>query len=131
MVVISIRDSGTGIAKNEQEKISEKFYQAGKSLHRSVGGTGLGLSTTKGLVGAHQGKICVGSELGKGSTFSFTLPLSKGERRDRHFRFILDREFQRAQEDHFPLTLFLIEILEESAEVNDDLLDQLEEEVKQ
>ena len=131
MVVISIRDSGIGIAKNEQEKIFEKFYQAEGSLQRSVGGTGLGLSITKGLVEAHQGKIWVESEVGKGSTFSFSLRVSKGERRDRRFRFILDREFQRAQENHSPLTLSLIEILKEGAEVNDDLFDQLEEKVKQ
>jgi GGDEF domain-containing protein len=129
--VISIRDSGIGIAKDEQGQVFEKFYQAEGSLQRSVGGTGLGLSITKGLVEAQQGKIWVESDAGKGSTFSLTLRVSKGERRDRPFRSILDREFQRAQETHSPLTLSLMEILEEGAEVNDDLLEQLEERVKQ
>jgi len=57
--------------------------------------------------------------------------MSKGEKRDIHFRFILDREFQRAQKNSCPLTLFLIEVTDERAEVKDTLLDTLEEKVKQ
>jgi signal transduction histidine kinase/DNA-binding response OmpR family regulator len=131
MVAISVRDSGIGIPEDQLEKVFEKFYQVEGSLHRTVSGTGLGLAITKGLVEANHGKIWVESEVGKGSTFTFTLPISKGEKRDLRFRYILDKEFQRALENHSHLTLFLIEVLEEKAEVKDTLLAQLEEKLKQ
>jgi two-component system sensor histidine kinase/response regulator len=131
MVAISVRDSGIGIPGDQLEKIFEKFHQVEDSLRRSITGTGLGLAITKGLVEAHHGKIWVESEVGKGSTFTFTLPMSKGEKRDLHFRFILDREFRRAQKNTCPLTLFLIEVMDERAEAKDALLGPLEEKVKQ
>jgi hypothetical protein len=113
------------------DAIFEKFHQVESSLKRSVSGTGLGLAITKGLVEAHQGKIWVESEVEKGSTFTFTLPILEDERRDPHFRFILDKEFQRAQENDVPLTLFLIQVLDEGGKGNEVLLNQLEENVKQ
>ena len=130
-VAISVRDTGIGIPAEHLDAIFEKFHQVEDSLHRSVSGTGLGLAITKGLVEAHQGKIVVESEMGKGSTFTFTLPVSQGERRDPHFRFILDKEFHQAQENNAPLTLFLIEVLDQGIEVKDALLSKLEENVKQ
>jgi signal transduction histidine kinase len=131
MVAISVKDSGIGIPEDQLERIFEKFHQVEDSLRRSITGTGLGLAITKGLVEALHGKIWVESETGKGSTFTFTLPMSKGEKRDIHFRFILDREFRRAQKNSCPLTLFLIEVMDERTEVKDTLLDTLEEKVKQ
>jgi signal transduction histidine kinase len=131
MVAISVRDTGIGIPPEHLDTIFEKFHQVESSIHRSVSGTGLGLAITKGLVEAHQGVIWVESEVGKGSTFTFTLPISESERREPHFRFILDKEFQRAQENNAPLTLFLIQVSGETGEVKDVLLDQLEEKVKQ
>ncbi len=130
-VAVSVEDTGIGIPPEHLDAIFEKFHQVESSLHRSVSGTGLGLAITKGLVEAHQGKIWVESEMGKGSAFTFTLPCSEGERRDPHFRFILDKEFQRAQENDAPFTLFLIQVLEERGEVKEALLDQLEIKVKQ
>jgi signal transduction histidine kinase len=130
-IAISIKDTGIGIPPEHLESIFEKFHQVEDSLHRSVGGTGLGLAITKGLVEAHQGKIWVESELEKGSTFTFTLPLAEGERREPPFRFILDKEFQRAQENNVPLTLFLIKVLDEGEEVKETLFNQLEEKIKQ
>ncbi len=131
MVAISVRDSGVGIPEDQLEKVFEKFHQVEESLRRSTGGTGLGLAITKGLVEAHNGKVWVESEIGKGSTFTFTLPISKGEKRDLRFRYILDRVFQRALENHSHLTLFLIEVLCEGGEVKDPLLYQLEDKLKQ
>jgi signal transduction histidine kinase/GGDEF domain-containing protein len=130
-VAVSVEDTGIGIPPEHLDAIFEKFHQVEGSLHRSVSGTGLGLAITKGLVEAHQGKIWVESEMGKGSTFTFTLPCSEGERRDPYFRFILDKEFQRAQENNAPFTLFLIQVLGERGEVKDALLDRLEIKVKQ
>jgi len=129
-LAISVKDSGIGIPEDQFEKIFEKFHQAEGSLHRSVSGTGLGLAITKGLVQAHHGEIWVESEVGKGSTFTFTLSISEGERRDLHFRLILDREFQRVQEAHSSLTLFLVEIMDQKDEVKNLLLDRLEENLK-
>jgi hypothetical protein len=131
MVAISVKDTGIGIPIEHLDAIFEKFHQVEGSLHRSVSGTGLGLAITKGLVEAHQGKIWVESEVEKGSTFTFTLPVSQGERRDPHFRFILDKEFHEAQENNAPLTLFLIQVLDEGDEVKEALLCKLEEKVKQ
>jgi len=74
-IIVSISDTGIGIAKKEQEKIFEKFYTVGgKSLTRESDRMGLGLTIAKGIVEAHGGRIWVESELNKGSTFYFTLP---------------------------------------------------------
>ncbi len=131
MVAFSVRDTGIGIPEDELEKIFDKFHQVEDSLHRSTGGTGLGLAITRGLIEAHQGKIWVQSELRKGSTFTFTLPVSEVERRDANFRFILDKEFRRAQENQTPLTLFLIKLLDQKKEVEPGSMDEVESKVKQ
>ncbi len=130
-VAVSVKDTGIGIPPEHLDAIFEKFHQVDGSLHRSVSGTGLGLAITKGLVETHQGKIWVESEEEKGSAFTFTLPVAEGERREPHFRFILDKEFQRARENNAPLTLFLIKVLDERGEIKEALLDRLEEKVKQ
>jgi len=130
MLSVSVKDTGIGIPKEFLDVIFEKFYQVEGSLHRSVGGTGLGLAITKRLIEAHQGKIYVESEVGKGSTFTFTLPISKGERREPYFRYILDREFRRARQNLSPLTLFLIEIQDQDREAKNTLFDQLEEGIR-
>ena len=72
-VSVSIADNGIGIAKEDLLHVFERFYKADKS--RSGGGTGLGLAIAKHIVQTHGGKISVQSEEGKGSVFSFTLPL--------------------------------------------------------
>jgi signal transduction histidine kinase/DNA-binding response OmpR family regulator len=74
-ITISIIDSGMGIAKEDQPKVFEKFKQVGDTLTDKPKGTGLGLPICKEIVEHHGGRIWVESEIGKGSNFSFTLPI--------------------------------------------------------
>jgi signal transduction histidine kinase len=73
-VEISVSDTGIGIAPEDQAKIFEEFRQVGGDYAHKSEGTGLGLTLAKKFVELHGGKIWVESEVGKGSTFSFTLP---------------------------------------------------------
>jgi signal transduction histidine kinase len=73
-VAISVRDSGVGIAKKDQERIFEAFQQAESGPDRAQEGTGLGLGLARRFVELHGGTITVESELGKGSTFTVRLP---------------------------------------------------------
>ena len=66
-------DTGIGIAEQDQPKVFEEFRQVGND-NAKIEGTGLGLTLAKKFVELHGGKIWVESELGKGSTFVFTLP---------------------------------------------------------
>ncbi len=72
-VEISVKDTGIGIAKDKQKDIFSKFYQIQR------GGTGLGLYIVKGIIEAHNGSVYLESEEGKGTTISFTLPISSSE----------------------------------------------------
>jgi signal transduction histidine kinase len=75
-IVFAVKDNGTGIPKEKQQHLFKKFYQADTSMSRNAGGTGLGLTISKGIVEAHGGKIWFESQEGAGSTFYFTLPES-------------------------------------------------------
>jgi len=72
---ISVTDNGEGIRPEDLPNVFERFYRADKSRTRNGGGSGLGLTIAKRLVEAHGGTIKVQSEYGKGSCFSFTLPV--------------------------------------------------------
>jgi signal transduction histidine kinase len=75
-VEISVSDTGIGIAPEDQAAIFEEFRQVGSDEARKLEGTGLGLTLAKKFVELHGGRIWVDSELGSGSTFTFTLPVS-------------------------------------------------------
>lgn len=72
-VEVRVQDTGIGVEREHQEKIFDKFYQVDSTSRRKIGGSGLGLSISRGIIIAHGGEIQVKSESGKGSTFSFTL----------------------------------------------------------
>jgi signal transduction histidine kinase len=72
---VAVQDNGPGISKDDQGKIFEEFQQADNSATKKKGGTGLGLSISRRIVEMHGGRLWVESEIGKGSVFSFTLPV--------------------------------------------------------
>jgi signal transduction histidine kinase len=73
-VLFHVKDNGAGIPKNKQKDLFKKFYQVNTTLARKHGGTGLGLSVSKGIIEGLGGKISVESDEGKGSDFQFTVP---------------------------------------------------------
>jgi signal transduction histidine kinase len=75
IVTISVSDTGIGIAPEDQATIFEEFRQVGRDDARKQEGTGLGLTLAKKFVELHGGRIWVQSQVGQGSTFSFTLPV--------------------------------------------------------
>ena len=76
--VVGVHDTGVGIPADKLDEIFEPFVQLGRELHAPMGGTGLGLSISRGLVRAMGGELTATSAPGVGSTFTFTLPLAKG-----------------------------------------------------
>lgn len=76
-LMVSVEDTGQGIAEEHLEKIFDKFVQIKQRTDSRPGSVGLGLAIAKEIVESYGGKIWVTSRLGKGSTFSFTLPLSR------------------------------------------------------
>ncbi|OGS20670.1 MAG: hypothetical protein A3J83_05085 [Elusimicrobia bacterium RIFOXYA2_FULL_40_6] len=78
-IMFTVEDNGKGIAKENLEKVFDRFYRVDQSLIREEGGVGLGLSICRKIVELHKGKIWVESEgLGKGSRFIFTIPINGG-----------------------------------------------------
>ncbi len=75
-IIVSVADTGIGIAPGDREKVFEKFKQVGDTLTDKPKGTGLGLPICKQIITHHGGRIWVESTLGEGSTFFFTLPAS-------------------------------------------------------
>jgi len=76
-IQLDIKDDGQGIPAEDIKRIFERFYRVEKSRSKEKGGTGLGLAIVKHILEGHKSKISVTSTLGKGSIFSFSLPLVK------------------------------------------------------
>ena len=77
-VQVSVIDRGPGMTEDERVSLFQKFHRLPSATAGEIPGTGLGLFIVKGLVEAHGGRVWVDSSLGKGSTFSFTLPSANG-----------------------------------------------------
>ena len=77
MVEVSVADTGIGIAPEDCEAVFEEFRQVGDNAEGKAQGTGLGLALTRKFIELHGGRIGFTSELGKGSKFSFTLPVAQ------------------------------------------------------
>jgi two-component system OmpR family sensor kinase/two-component system sensor histidine kinase BaeS len=75
-LLVAVTDSGPGIAPDDLPHVFDRFYRADKSRSRASGGAGLGLAIVKQLVEAHGGRVWAESEMGKGTTFKFTLPVA-------------------------------------------------------
>jgi signal transduction histidine kinase len=78
LVLCSVSDSGIGMSVQDQERLFTKYFRSDDPAVRNVPGTGLGLVITKSLIELHGGEITVASELEKGTTFAFTVPLARG-----------------------------------------------------
>ncbi|MFH1226284.1 MAG: ATP-binding protein [Planctomycetota bacterium] len=77
-VTIAVKDNGIGIPVEDQPRVFERFYRVDKSRSREMGGTGLGLSIVKHIIQTLNGEVSLKSEANKGSIFTVTLPLGKG-----------------------------------------------------
>jgi signal transduction histidine kinase len=75
MLQMDVIDNGVGLTPEQQKKLFQRFYRADNPLRTEAGGTGLGLSIAKSFVELHGGEMWVESEIGKGSTFSFIIPI--------------------------------------------------------
>lgn len=75
MIEVSVSDTGSGLPEDELSKVFERFHQVDNSETREAGGSGLGLAICKDIVEYHKGKLWVTSQIGKGSRFTFSLPL--------------------------------------------------------
>ncbi len=74
MIELSVNDDGPGIPNEALDRVFERFYRVDKARSRDQGGTGLGLSIVKHIIQSHGGEVWAASEVGKGTTFYFTLP---------------------------------------------------------
>ncbi|MBS4759174.1 MAG: hypothetical protein KHX03_00560 [Clostridium sp.] len=105
-IKVSVTDSGIGIAAEDLKKVFDQFQQIENSLNRKNGGTGLGLPIAKQLIEAHKGFIWVESEVNRGTTFSFVIPiLSEKEK----FILDLDKDIQKAKTCSHNLLLLMIQ----------------------
>ncbi len=78
-IIVTVKDAGIGISKEDIPKVFEKFKQVGNTLTDKPKGTGLGLPICKEIIEYHKGKIWAESELGQGSTFLFQIPINKNQ----------------------------------------------------
>jgi signal transduction histidine kinase/ligand-binding sensor domain-containing protein/AraC-like DNA-binding protein len=101
-VRLSVKDSGVGIRKEDQEKIFEHFYRSERVALSGKTGSGIGLALVRGLIGVYRGEITVESEPGSGSRFTIVLPVSKEAFRE--------GEIDDSENTEMPLTVDIIDL---------------------
>ncbi|RUR51258.1 ATP-binding protein [Vreelandella populi] len=109
---ISVSDTGIGLSEEQQKQLFSAFAQAEPSHSRQFGGSGLGLTICRQLIERMGGEIGVESELGQGSTFSFTLPLLANQSGERAPELTLETPLVRLYEQHLPTRHALEYLLE-------------------
>ena len=77
---LKIDDNGPGISEKDLPRLFDRFYRVSDARSRESGGSGLGLAICQSIAQIHQGKLSVESELGKGTTFEFTLPIEQAKK---------------------------------------------------
>ncbi len=107
MIEVSVTDTGVGIAPEHLDGVFNKFQQFNRIRSSGVKGTGLGLAISKEIINLHKGRIWVESQLGRGSTFYFTVPVYSDEL---NLQESFEEAILRANEDGTPLALVLVNI---------------------
>ncbi|MDM9383822.1 response regulator [Chlorogloeopsis sp. ULAP01] len=124
-ILFTVRDNGRGIPADKLESIFERFQQVDSSDSRNHDGTGLGLAICKSIVQQHGGQIWVDSELGKGSTFYFTIPLSLTSGSSQGTTPTLPYSLFEANTKHLPYSPLVL-VCDDDAEVRAQLQNLLE-----
>jgi len=106
-VEISVADTGIGIVPKHMERLFDRFSQFNREYGPGGRGTGLGLTISKEIIDMHGGRLWAESEVGEGSTFTFSVPRM---REDQIFREYLNNGLREAQEKECPLSLVVIRI---------------------
>ena len=109
-VVISVTDTGPGIPEDDIEQVFDKFYQTDHSMTRKTGGTGLGLPICREIITKHGGRIWATSELGKGATFAFEIPVDSRRHDRAQLQAVMEREIRRAKRYSTPFSLLMVDI---------------------
>jgi GGDEF domain-containing protein len=107
MIQVSVSDTGCGIKKKDLSRVFGRFEQLSTGGERKTGGTGLGLAICKGIIEQHNGKIWVDSVFGKGSKFTFTLPIYNIEE---PFRKYVNDGIKEASKNDTKMSILLISI---------------------
>lgn len=107
--LFSIKDNGIGIAKENQDSIFDPFVQGGKNISRRFGGTGLGLTVSKGLVENFGGRIWLESEENVGTTFYFNIPLDQINEVDINTSSQAHLVKDQLMSEEYPLNILLVE----------------------
>jgi PAS domain S-box-containing protein len=105
MAEFIVKDTGIGISKNDKGRLFQPFTQLDSAINRQYAGTGLGLSLVKQFIEMHNGNIRVDSEVGKGTTFTFELPLIEGDIKEVNLREARDKGNGLGEADIVPGTI--------------------------